>query len=653
MGKDNGQRPASAGNITRAIHVADATDLAGRFGQSFVDGGMFLPDATPPPVGTELQIGFTLPSGEVVSRTACRVVHARVAQSASDRTAGMAVQFTQLDPTAQRVAAARRQAQTPTLQSHDGPVVERLRRSDHALAGRNGPVVGIDLGTTNSCVAYSENGVPRVLVTEQGYETIPSVVFVNDARQVIIGQPALEKLLLEPARAIYGSKRFLGRPFASMEVHVYGHFFQYELAVGKGGLTAARLGSMVLPLEVVSGYILWHAKRVAEANLGQEVTRAVITVPAYFGETQRQSVRDSARMAGLYVERIISEPTAAAVAYGYGRDLGSTVLVYDLGGGTFDASVLSIQGDTMEVLATDGDPFLGGSDFDDRLTQHMLQHLQRSRGLDLRNEPVAVQRLRAACEQTKRALSGSENANVTVPYLSHTSSGPLHLEYNITRGVFERLTADLMDRTLGIVQQALDRCRIAASGIDDIILVGGQSRAPRLRQLLTERFGKKPSHHVHPDHAVALGAALVAETLTAPRARLVLVDVLPASIRLALNNGQSSVLLSRGQKLPASTEFVVQFADTQGKRFTVSLCRGEAANTADNQPLGRLMFPESVLPRPPRTELHIRVLVTAEGIIEVQARGDRDAAPHTVVLELGDGAENKVVEGDDLAIAND
>ena len=650
MAKNINQRAAGTA-ITRAISVADADDLASRFGQSFVDGGMFLPDLSPPPVGTELLMMFTLPTGQALSRASAKVLHARAAQSSTDRTAGMAVQFTDLDGTAQRIAAGRRQAQTPVANSAQGPQVERLRRSDHALAGRNGPVVGIDLGTTNSCVAFSENGVPRVLVTEQGYETIPSVVFINDARQVIIGQPAAEKLLLEPGRAIYGSKRFLGRPFASMEVHVFGHFFQYELAVGKGGLTAARLGNMVLPLEVASGYILWYAKRLAETNLGQGVTRAVITVPAYFGETQRQSVRDAARMAGLYVERIISEPTAAAVGYGYGRGLESTVLVYDLGGGTFDASVLRIQGDTMEVLATDGDPFLGGSDFDDRLTQHMLQHLLRSRGLDLRNDPVAVQRLRSACEQTKRALSSSENANVTVPYLSHTGSGPLHLEYNITRGVFERLTADLMDRTLGIVQQTLDRARIAASDIDDIILVGGQSRAPRLRQLLTERFGKKPSHHVHPDHAVALGAALVAETLTAPRARLVLVDVLPASVRLALSGGQTNVLLPRGQKLPASTEFVVQFADTQGKRFTVSLCRGEAETTADNQPLGRLMFPDTVLPKPPRTELHVRVQVTAEGIIEVQARGEANGAAHTVLLELGDGADNKVVEGDDLTIA--
>ncbi|HET6344806.1 MAG TPA: Hsp70 family protein, partial [Myxococcota bacterium] len=359
------------------------------------------------------------------------------------------------------------------------------------LFSLSGPIIGIDLGTVNTCVAIVEKGRPRVLTTPDGYETVPSVVFVAADNAITVGRKAMEKMILEPSRGIHGSKRFLGRPFASKEVRSLGHFFNYKLVAGANGRVAAQVGDTTLPLEEVSAHILRLARDMASKLLGQNIGRAVITVPAYFGETQRQAVREAGKLAGLHVERIINEPTAAAVAYGFGHKLKRTILVYDMGGGTFDASLLRIDGDTLEVLATDGDPFLGGQDFDDRMTEYVLMTFERTHGVNIRSDSVAVQRLRFAAQATKHQLSEADTAALEVPYIAQSKGGQVDLRMTFERKLLEELTQDLVNRTLTIVDSVLRTAGVTSTQLDDVLLVGGQSRSPHVRRALVERFGRK------------------------------------------------------------------------------------------------------------------------------------------------------------------
>ena len=488
------------------------------------------------------------------------------------------------------------------------------------LLSLSGPVVGIDLGTVNSCVAFADGNDPKVLSDPGGYTTVPSVVHLSPDGEIMVGHAAREKMVLEPDRAVYGSKRFLGRPFTSQEVHRSAHFFNYALVQSPEGRVAAQVGDEVLTLEQVAGHILEHLKKVAQHHLKQEIQRAVITVPAYFGETQRQAVRDAGRLIGLHVERILNEPTAAAVAYGFGRGLQDTVLVYDLGGGTFDASVLRIDGDRVEVLASDGDPFLGGADFDDRLTEYVLMLFERKHrdsNATFREESVPMQRLRFAVERAKIQLSEANTAAVNLPYIMKGESGPLDLDAKIQRDVFEDLTEDLVDRTLGIVQNVLDRAKVQSSQLNEVILVGGQTRSPHVQRLLVNRFGRQPCKQVHADEAVALGAALVANTLFSD-STVDLVDVLPASIRVGLRDNKSAVLLTRGIRLPAEKRFDVPLNPSPQGETRVVLYRGEANNASDNTLLGTMRLPGTSheLESP---KASVMLSISADGLLNIHA----------------------------------
>ncbi len=474
-------------------------------------------------------------------------------------------------------------------------------------------IVGIDLGTTFSCVASADGGAPVVLATAQGYETVPSVVYVGADRKILAGHKAREKMVLEPERCIYGSKRFIGRRFASKEVHAFGHFFHYGLAPAKTGLVAAKIDNALIPLEVVAAYILAHLRLAAKARLGHDVTRAVLTVPAYFNEAQRHAVREAGRLAGLTIERLLNEPTAAAVAYGFGRGLDRKVLVYDFGGGTFDATTMTIAGDAMEVTATDGDPFLGGVDLDDRLTEYALMTVERLHQVNLRQEPTAVQRVRFAAETAKRALSEANEAMIEVPNLT-VGGQTLNVRVPIARDLFESLTEDLVQRTLAIVQRVLDSAKLRGADLDDIVMVGGQSRSPIIRRLLQGRFGRQPSRGTHPDHAIALGAALVAAA-GAAAVKLDLRDILAHSIRLALPDGGTEVLLARGAPLPAKREFALVTGNDQ--TFRLALLRGEGALTPDNELLGEIRLPSSLALAVSRTQAPATLTISAEGLMTV------------------------------------
>lgn len=606
------------------IAIAGIDEIEERYATNLSQGGMFIRDEAPPPVGSLVALEFVLPDGSCLCRVAGRVMHAKPALSSGETTAGMGIKFVEFDELAsqlaERLCGAR---QVPHEDAWHIPVerrVETLAPPERApLITIDGPVVGIDLGTVNSCVAYFANGRPYVLSSSHGYQIIPSVVFVAKDGGVLVGHRAIEKMILAPGRAVYGSKRFLGRPYASKEVHTLGHFFKYELCEGQNGRVAARIEGRVLPLEEVAAHILRALKTVAEEQLCRPVGRAIITVPAYFGETQRQAVRDAGRMAGLYVERILNEPTAAAIAAGWGRDALGTVLVYDLGGGTFDVAVLRVDGARAEVLAADGDPFLGGTDFDDRLTEFVLMRFARSEGIDLRGDAVAVQRIRFAVEMAKKQLSETMTAEVCVPYVCKRDDAFVDLKVILDRETLEALTHDLVERTFALMQRVLDTVKIKAGQLEDVIMVGGQTRSPHVRRLLAQRFARTPSSNVHPDEAVALGAAIIANAIESKRP-VSLIDILPASIRLAAPDGSTAVLIPRGARLPATTDFEVAPETAVEPEYRVVLCRGEAEAARDNTPVGMVRLPGSLSLSLGGSKASASLQINAEGLLSLCIR---------------------------------
>lgn len=386
-------------------------------------------------------------------------------------------------------------------------------------------------------------------------------------------------------------------------------------------------------LEIVAAHILRTLREMAEQQLQTEVRRAIITVPAYFDETQRGAVREAGRLAGLHVERILNEPTAAAVAFGYGRGLTRTVLVYDLGGGTFDATLLTVKNDTLEVLATNGDPFLGGSDFDDRLTEYVLMSYERESGVSLRDSAVAVQRVRFAVELAKRQLSETETTSIDLPFIKKTPTGQLDLKMSLSRSILETLTEDLVDRTLGIVQAVLDVAKVPSSRIDDIILVGGQSRSPHVRRRIAERFGKQPTKNVHPDEAVAIGAALVANAMY-EKSPLDLKDILAAAIRLGNPDGSTRVLLPRGSRLPAEAQFEIAPEPGAKTEYKGMLYRGDAETTAENTFLGAARMPADQALALTKTKVTATLRVTVDGLLSVSMQHPRTGQTHSVEVSL-------------------
>jgi len=615
------------------LAVAGQNDMIVRFAQSLSEGGMFVRDDTPAAVGSRVLVEFLLPDGKPLCRLTAEVVHARPAMVPGENTAGMGLKFVEYDDDAKALRASlsqaapkdEPQARAPGIAEPDqppmrAPAPETLNvPGPPPLLALKGPVVGIDLGTSNSSIAIVEGGRPRVIASDRGYEAVPSVVFVGEDGKISVGHKAVERMILAPSRAVYGAKRFLGRPYASREVRTLGHFFAYELVEGPKGLAAAKVGDVVLPLEIVAAHILRELGEMARHHLGEEVHRAVITVPAYFGESQRQAVREAGRLAGFYVERLINEPTAAAVAFGYDRGMARTVLVYDLGGGTFDASILRIDGNEFVVLASDGDPFLGGTDFDDRLTEYALMTFERQHQLNLHNDIVAVQRLRFAAEVAKRQLSEAMTALIDLPYIASAKTGYLDLRMTFEREVLESLTQDLVDRTLNIVQSVLDQAGIGSKELDDVLLVGGQSRSPQVRRLVVERFGKQPSKAVHPDEAVALGASIVADWVRSNRPVL-LTDLLPASIRIGAPDGLTTVLLPRGARLPAGTHVEVSPQGRSSAPMSVQLYRGEAERADENTFLGAIRFAPIASSAAVTAKVKVTVNVAADGLLSVSAR---------------------------------
>ncbi len=489
-----------------------------------------------------------------------------------------------------------------------------------ATIDATGPVVGIDLGTSNTCCAVLVNGKPQMPRSAEGYSLIPSIVALSRQGALLVGNRAKSQLMLNPSQSIYGAKRLVGRDFDSETVQQVRERFHYEIVAGPDGKAAVKLGKHVLSLEEVQGIILQECRQMAERHLGTPVSRAVITCPAYYSEQQREAVWWAAAMAGLKVERMLNEPTAAALAYGLNRGLAKKVLVYDLGGGTFDATILRIDANVFEVLATGGDIFLGGLDFDNQLVDELLARFVKQHGQAFSGDPVALSRIAAEAERTKVALTERSQVEAVLPMLQMTADGkPLDLKTVVTRDELNALSASLVDRTIDVVKDVLLDAKLKFSDLDDIVLVGGMSRMPLVRDRLKALFGKAALANINADEAVALGAALYSGTVDKV-SNVVLIDVVPMTIGIGLPGGTFKRIIQRNTPLPAASSFALNTSKDDEKHLELNLFQGEDAHVVGNEYLGTVSI--DGLPKGPKGSVQVIVSVKldAECVLHVDAR---------------------------------
>ena len=453
-------------------------------------------------------------------------------------------------------------------------------------------LLGIDLGTTNTCVAYVRNKVARVVPSDKGSLILPSVVAVSDKGDLLVGNVAKDQMVVNPRNTIYGAKRLIGRQYNSKVEQDIKHYFSYEIVEGPNGEAAVVLAGKVYSLPQISAFVLQHCKRVAEATLGQEITEAIISVPAYYNDNQRNAVKEAGKLAGFTVKRIVNEPTAAALAYGLNRGFDHKVLVYDLGGGTFDVSVLQLHGNVMEVLATGGDTFLGGVDFDNRIIDFVLEEFRNQTKIDLTQSPIAMQRIKNAAEAAKIDLSLLSNVVIELPYIADRKGKPVDLRIPLSRERVNALVMDLVEKTFQLVERVLGEKSLNRGDIQEVLLVGGQTRMPLVQGKAHQFFGKPPRKGVHPDESVALGAALLAESMQEIDS-VTLVDALSMPIGFAMPGGRFRKVIEKNTQIPSKNSFRLPPA-RDGKGLELDIFQGDGDRIIDNEYLGTLKFPAEV-----------------------------------------------------------
>jgi len=499
-----------------------------------------------------------------------------------------------------------------------------------------GKAIGIDLGTTNSCAATMDGGKPRVLTYKGGETTIPSVFAIDEKGNRLVGSEAKQQAQLNPSNTVMASKRLIGRNFHSKTIDKVKQVFTYEMLEGDNNEVLIKVKDQVFTLEQISAAILRKIKEVAEEAMGDEVDQAVITVPAYFNDRQRQAVRNAGRMSGLKVLRILNEPTAAALAYGLGKNLSQRIAVYDLGGGTFDISVIDIKDRIFEVIATGGDTFLGGVDFDDRLMRYVLEAFLDEHGIDLAWDRVAIQRIRDAAESAKIELSSVTRTRIHIPYIGKGDDGPLDIEMDLSRDQLEDLTGELVDRTVATCDRIYTEAGTTRRQIDEVLLVGGQSRMPLVQKKITQFMGKPPSKGVHPDEAVAIGAAIMAASLSgASGADVTLLDVLPMPIGINKVDGTMHVLFQKNQPLPDYKTRTLTTSKDNQRSIMLRIYQGESRQVADNELLGTFVFSGIRPARKGSVQIEVTFHIDSEGILNLTARDKETGQTVESTLKLG------------------
>jgi molecular chaperone DnaK len=498
-------------------------------------------------------------------------------------------------------------------------------------------VIGIDLGTTNSCVAVFESKGPVVIPNRGGYQTTPSIVAFAENGKRLVGHIAKRQAVTNAVNTIYAGKRLVGRRFSSPEVQKTREQVPYEISEGEDGLCMVRAGGRSFTIQEISAFVLMEMKKIAEDYLGEEIEKAVVTAPAYFNDAQRTATKQAGQVAGLDVIRIINEPTAAALAYGMDRARVSNLAVFDLGGGTFDVSVLQIQEGVFEVVSTSGDTFLGGTDFDGRIIDYLAESFLAQHGINLREDKVALQRLREASENAKCELSFKRTVEVTLPFIATKDGQPIHLQQSLSRARFEELVGDLVERCVEISRATMESAALTSTDIDEILLVGGQTRTPLVQQKVEEFFGRPVSKGINPDEVVALGAAIQGQALVDEGMEMLLLDVTPMSLGIATVGGGQTTLIQKNTTIPTQKGHSFTTVHDNQSAVKIVVLQGESQRAAENQLLGEFLL-SGIRPAPKGVpDVEVTFAIDADGIVSVKARDADTGKEQSITVAMSGG----------------
>ena len=506
-----------------------------------------------------------------------------------------------------------------------------------------GKVIGIDLGTTNSCVAFMEGSEPKVLANKEGARTTPSVVAFTDKGEVLVGMTAKRQAITNPEKTIYSIKRIMGLMTSETKANEAKSKVSYKI-VDRNGACAVEIGDKIYTPQEISAKILIKLKEDAESFLGEEVTDAVITVPAYFNDAQRKATKEAGIIAGLNVLRIINEPTAASLAYGLDRKAQEKILIYDLGGGTFDVTVLDVGDGVFEVLATDGDAFLGGDDFDNRIIDWLADEFKAEQGIDLKSDKMALQRLKEAAENAKKELSTAMETEINLPFITADATGPKHLVKKLTRAKFESVIGDLVDKTKTKIVEVLKQAGLDKGAIDEVVMVGGSTRVPRIQEMVKEYFGKDLNKTVNPDEVVAVGAAIQGGVLKGDVKDVLLLDVTPLSLGIETLGGVMTKVIERGTTIPAKKSQTFSTAEDNQSAVTIHVLQGERKRAADNKSLGQFNL-DGINPAPRgMPQIEVTFDIDADGILHVSAKDKNSGKEQKITIKASSGLNEEEIQ---------